>query len=97
MNDCIPKKNSYKLLVKGKWKLFKNKNSLIHEIENIYAKEKGNISYYLANFTKSRFNIWQRTLAYVQTLIIKKILKINPFSYFPAKNHTLCKNLSRIK
>ena len=85
LNDCIPKRNSYKLLVKGKWKLFKNKSSLIFEIENIYSNEKGNISYYLANFTKSRFNILQRTLAYFQTLLIKKILKNKCFYILSCK------------
>ena len=80
LKSIIPKADTYKLFINGKWKNLSDINNLIICIENNYMKEKGNIHYSLARFTNLKINFFLKLFSLLQVFSLNKILKkYSPF------------------
>ena len=80
LKSVIPKADTYKLFINGKWKNLYDINNLIICIENNYMKEKGNIHYSLARFTNLKINFFLKLFSLLQVFSLNKILKkYSPF------------------
>ena len=75
LKSIIPKADTYKLFINGKWKNIYDINSLIIFIENNYMKQKGNIHYSLARFTNLKINFFLKLFSFFQVFFLNKILK----------------------